>query len=184
MRSARCFWQQPAANKQLEWMVTFWRWENQRTTWLCLMARSLTPLMIPSKQSKLPLRGAFASLRRKTPGKLCRSIRDSVFVSHRMSLPDGTQNVRKSPPPKRPALGRPYRPEQDFSSGLSRRDDRRTGTPDPCSAALYGKGTESKQPRITRTGHGRPICNMPASEQSIDGGIQRNALAERKERNE
>src|SRR5258707_12808158 len=45
----------------------------------------------------------------------------------------------KVPPRKRPALGRRYRPEQDFSSGLRRRDDRRTGTPDPCSAALYGK---------------------------------------------
>src|ERR1700722_16858507 len=44
----------------------------------------------------------------------------------------------KVPPRKRPALGRRYRPEQDFSSGLRRRDDRRTGTPDPCSAALYG----------------------------------------------
>src|ERR1700730_10604000 len=45
----------------------------------------------------------------------------------------------KVPPRKRPAHGRRYRPEQDFSSGLRRRDDRRTGTPDPCSAALYGR---------------------------------------------
>src|SRR6478672_2432248 len=43
------------------------------------------------------------------------------------------------PPRKRPALGRRYRPEQNFSSGLRRRDERRTGTPDPCSAALYGR---------------------------------------------
>ena len=45
----------------------------------------------------------------------------------------------KVPPRKRPALGRRYRPEQDISSGLRRRDDRRTGTPDPSSAALYGR---------------------------------------------
>src|SRR6201981_1577155 len=29
--------------------------------------------------------------------------------------------------------------EQDFCSGLRRRDDRRTGTPDPCPAALYSR---------------------------------------------
>src|ERR1700745_2608 len=51
---------------------------------------------------------------------------------------DARTTYGKVPPRKRPALGRRHRPEQDFGSGLRRRDDRRTGTPDPCSAALYG----------------------------------------------
>src|ERR1700748_1048053 len=59
-----------------------------------------------------------------------------------LSEPFGRLDARttygKVPPRKRPALGRRHRPEQDFGSGLRRRDDRRTGTPDPCSAALYG----------------------------------------------
>src|ERR1700681_2151623 len=55
----------------------------------------------------------------------------------------------KVPPRKRPALGRRYRPEQDFSSGLRRRDDRRTGTPDPCSEALHGR--ELKARVVART---------------------------------
>src|ERR1700746_1213242 len=56
------------------------------------------------------------------------------------------------PPQKRSALGRRYRPEQDFSSGLRRRDDRRTGTPDPSSAALYGRvlKASSHEVRINR----------------------------------
>src|SRR5580700_286415 len=58
----------------------------------------------------------------------------------------------KVPPRKRPALGRRYRPEQDFSSGLCRRDDRRTGTPDPCSAALYGRVLKAR-------GGSANICN-------------------------
>src|SRR5689334_23593340 len=60
-----------------------------------------------------------------------------------LSVPFGRIDTRttygKVPPRKRPAPGRRYRPEQDFGSGLRRRDDRRTGTPDPCSAALYGR---------------------------------------------
>jgi len=62
----------------------------------------------------------------------------------------------KVPPRKRPALGRRYRPEQDFSSGLRRRDDRRTGTPDPCSAALYGRvlKASSDEVRINREAGG------------------------------
>src|SRR6478752_4357821 len=52
---------------------------------------------------------------------------------------DARTTYGKVPPRKRPALGRRYRPEQDFSSGLRPRDDRRTGTPDPCSAALHGR---------------------------------------------
>jgi hypothetical protein len=52
----------------------------------------------------------------------------------------------KVPPRKRPALGRRYRSEQDFSSGLRRRDDRRTGTPDQCSAALYGRVLKAATP--------------------------------------
>src|SRR5690348_160805 len=52
---------------------------------------------------------------------------------------DGRTTYGKVPPRKRPAPGRRCRPEQDFGSGLRRRDDRRTGTPDPCSAALYGR---------------------------------------------
>src|SRR5580704_17346793 len=58
----------------------------------------------------------------------------------------------KVPPRKRPALGRRYRPEQDFSSRLRRRDDRRTGTPDPCSAALYGRVLKAR-------GGSANICN-------------------------
>src|ERR1700726_4686607 len=58
----------------------------------------------------------------------------------------------KVPPRKRPALGRRYRPEQDFSSGLRRRDDRRTGTPDPCSAALYGRVLKARRGSVN-------ICN-------------------------
>src|ERR1700719_2599566 len=60
-----------------------------------------------------------------------------------LSEPVGRLEVRRTygtvPPRKRPALGRRDRPEQDFSSGLRPRDDRRTGTPDPCSAALHGR---------------------------------------------
>src|SRR6201989_2004794 len=60
-----------------------------------------------------------------------------------LSVPFGRTGARttygKVPPRKRPALGRRCRPEQNFGSGLRRRDDRRTGTPDPCSAALYGR---------------------------------------------
>src|ERR1700758_2814506 len=52
---------------------------------------------------------------------------------------EGRTTYGTVPPRKRPALGRRYRPEQDFSSGLRRRDDRRTGASDPCSAALYGR---------------------------------------------
>src|ERR1700693_3541265 len=52
----------------------------------------------------------------------------------------------KVPPRKRPALGRRYRSEQDFSSGLRRRDDRRTGTPDQCSGALYGRVLKAATP--------------------------------------
>src|SRR5882724_4458742 len=70
-----------------------------------------------------------------------------------LSEPLGRTEARaaygKVPPRKRPALGRRYRPEQDFSSGLRRRDDRRTGTPDPCSAALYGRPT-IEEPCILR----------------------------------
>src|ERR1700730_10916514 len=58
----------------------------------------------------------------------------------------------KVPTRKRPALGRRYRPEQDFSSGLRRRDDRRTGTPDPYSAALYGRVLKAR-------GGSANICN-------------------------
>src|SRR5258706_8220797 len=58
----------------------------------------------------------------------------------------------KVPPRKRPALGRRYRPEQDFSSGLRRRDARRTGTPHPCSAALYGRALKAR-------GGSANICN-------------------------
>src|SRR5712675_3267188 len=58
----------------------------------------------------------------------------------------------KVPPRKRPALGRRYRPEQDFSSELRRRDARRTGTPDPCSAALYGRVLKAR-------GGSANICN-------------------------
>src|SRR5690349_15668720 len=51
---------------------------------------------------------------------------------------DARTTYGKVPPRNRPAPGRRYRPEQDFGSGLRRRDDRRTGTRGPCSAALYG----------------------------------------------
>src|ERR1700723_2902384 len=54
----------------------------------------------------------------------------------------------KVPPRKRPALGRRYRPEQDFSSGLRRRDDRRTGIPDPCSAALHGRVLKASSEKL------------------------------------
>src|SRR6202043_668536 len=68
----------------------------------------------------------------------------------------------KVPPRKRPAPGRRYRPEQDFSSGLRRRDDRRTGTPDPCSAALYGRVLKAKQRRSQdKPGDWRPDFREP-----------------------
>src|ERR1700724_4758027 len=73
-----------------------------------------------------------------------------------LSEPVGRLEVRRTygtvPPRKRPALGRRYRPEQDFSSGLCRRDDRRIGTPDPCSAALYGRVLKAR-------GGSANICN-------------------------
>src|ERR1700730_14052150 len=60
-----------------------------------------------------------------------------------LSEPVGRLEVRRTygsvPHRQRPALGRRDRPEQDFSSGLRRRDDRRAGTAHPCSAALYGR---------------------------------------------
>jgi len=66
--------------KQLEWMATFWQWENQRATWFCLMRRPLTRLKIPSKQSALALRGAFVSRRRKALRRHFRSILASALV--------------------------------------------------------------------------------------------------------
>jgi quercetin dioxygenase-like cupin family protein len=71
--------QLPAAKKQLEWMATSWKWENQRATWLCLMRRPLTRLKIPSRQSALAHRGAFASSRPKRPRKRFRSILASAY---------------------------------------------------------------------------------------------------------
>src|SRR5580700_5638636 len=62
-----------------------------------------------------------------------------MVLSEPFSRIEAGTTYRKIPPRKRPALGRRYRTEQDFSSGLRRRDDRRTGTPDPSSAALYGR---------------------------------------------
>jgi len=66
--------------KQLEWMATFWQWENRREIWFRLMRRSLKQWKILSKQSALALRGAFASSRRTIPRRLCHSIPASEFV--------------------------------------------------------------------------------------------------------
>src|SRR5580765_6449739 len=62
-----------------------------------------------------------------------------MVLSEPVGRLEGRRTYGTVPPRKRPALGRRDRPEQDFSAGLRPRDDRRTGTPDPCSAALHGR---------------------------------------------
>src|ERR1700737_4222239 len=72
-------------------------------------------------------------------GPTAKRARTSMVLSEPFGRIEAWTTYGKVPPRKRPALGRRYRPEQDFSSGLRRRDDRRTGTPDPFSAAFYGR---------------------------------------------